>query len=105
MTDTHGNVINIGDVICIPGKGNRNAEYGMITGVVTGIQNEKVKFNRINVRYENRKPILSIVNRSIGQGKFIKVTSCPVSIMEWLHGNFQNEETKIVKWIHKGIIE
>jgi hypothetical protein len=106
-TDTLGNEINIGDLICFSGKGNKDAEYGMITGVITNIQKDKIKYNRLDVKYPDHKnPVISIVNRSKEYGKFVKVTSYPSFIHSWLNGKFQDaEEKRIAKWIHKGIIE
>lgn len=103
--DTLGNEIKIGDIICFSGKGNKDAEYGMITGIITNIQKDKIKYNRLDVKYPDHKnPVITVVNRSKEYGKFVKVTSYPAFIEHWLNGNFQGEEKRIAKWIHKGII-
>ncbi len=105
MFDTLDNKVKVGDLICFSGKGNKDAEYGMISGIVTHVQDEKIKFNRLDVSYLNGKPVIKVVNRSKERGKFVKVTSYPAFIKAWLSGNIQGEEERVAKWIHKGIIE
>lgn len=105
-TDTLGNDIKSGDIICFSGKGNKDCEYGMITGIITNIEKDKIKFNRLDVNYLNGKATIKVVNRSKEYGKFVKVTAYPAFIKSWLEGKFHEEEQpKIAKWLHKGIIE
>lgn len=106
MFDTLNNKVNRGDIICFSGKGNKDCEYGMITGIVTNVETDKIKFNRLDVQYVNNKAVIKLVNRSKEKGKFVKVTAYPGFIYSWLNGKFHDEEQeKIAKWIHKGIIE
>ena len=102
MIDTLGNEIKVGDIICFSGTGN--CEYGMISGIVTNVQKEKIKFNRLDVKYIDGKTIIKVVNRSKEAGKFVKVTAYSAFIRSWLEGKFAGEESRVAKWIHQGII-
>lgn len=104
MKDTLGNTINIGDVICHSGGGNKKCEYGLITGIVTKISDGKVFFNRLSVTYENKNPIIKLKSSYKTSGKFVKVNFCPALILSWLNGVWINsEKDQIALWVHQGV--
>jgi len=107
MLDSVGKKVNIGDFISYGGKGNVDAEYGMITGKVIDIDENKnkVKIQRLSVDYKPQLTI-KIITTFKEAGKFVVVE--PLEIVKDFFNGIPNSCTLkkcIEKWLHKGVLD
>lgn len=112
MIDSVGNVVAIGDFVSYGGGGNKDCEYGLITGIVIDIVNDKnkIKVKRLDAVYSS---ILStkIVQRTSYKdiGKFVRVFPSDVvkKYFEYAEHNTWFHESDVkqcANWIHQGIL-
>ena len=110
MQDHLGNRIVKGDFVSFAGSGNKSAEYGLITGVVTKVDEigGRIQIERLDVDYRTSTVRRKKVYKDMG--KFVK---CLVVSRLFINNNWFNHDYEytdrdfkiISKWLHKGILD